>query len=85
MANILDARKEYLDNVARISEGGGNEAACETGGTWLVNPNFLSRLVALTDIMRLSLRKAANVAVGECRLAENPGTLRFHVKPGQAG
>jgi hypothetical protein len=39
-------------------------------------PDFLSRLVASSNFMRLSLRKAANVVVGECHVAGNPGTLR---------
>ncbi len=38
-------------------------------------PDFLSRLVALANFMRLSLRKAAHVAAGACRAAGNPGTL----------
>ena len=32
-------------------------------------PDFLSNLVALANFMRLSLLKAARVAVGECRVA----------------
>jgi hypothetical protein len=48
-------------------------------------PDFLSRLKALANVMRLSLLKAAHAGVGECRVAGNPGTLRFHGKPGQAG
>jgi hypothetical protein len=48
-------------------------------------PDFLLRPVALASFMRLSLRKAANVDVGEDRVAGNPGTLRSHGKPGQAG
>src|ERR1700677_2748590 len=38
-------------------------------------PDFLSRLVALAGLMRLSLLKAAHVAVAEGRVAGNPGTL----------
>jgi hypothetical protein len=48
-------------------------------------PDFLSKLVALANFMRLSLLKAARVADGECCVAGNPGTLRSHGKPGQAG
>jgi hypothetical protein len=33
-------------------------------------------LEALADFMRLSLLKATHVAVGEFRVAGNPGTLR---------
>jgi hypothetical protein len=39
-------------------------------------PDFLSRLVALANFMRLSLLKAAHVDAGERRVAGNPGTLR---------
>ena len=39
-------------------------------------PNFLLRLVALAEFMRLSLRKAAYVDVDQCRVVGNPGTLR---------
>ena len=39
-------------------------------------PDFLWRLVVLTNFMRLSLLRAAHVAVGECRAAGNPGSLR---------
>jgi hypothetical protein len=39
-------------------------------------PDFLLRLVALANFMRLSLLKAAHVAAGECRAAGNPGSLR---------
>jgi len=39
-------------------------------------PDFLLRLVALANFMRLSLTKAAPVDVGECRVAGNPGSLR---------
>src|SRR5271170_7496320 len=35
-------------------------------------PDFLWSLVALASLMRLSLRKAAHVAVGECRVSGNP-------------
>jgi hypothetical protein len=40
-------------------------------------PDFLSRLVALANFMRLSLLKAAHVAAGEYRVAGNPGALRL--------
>jgi hypothetical protein len=36
-------------------------------------PDFLWSLVALASLMRLSLLKAAHVAVGQCRVAGNPG------------
>jgi hypothetical protein len=39
-------------------------------------PDFLLRLEALANFMRLSLLKAAHVVAGECRVAGNPGTLR---------
>ena len=39
-------------------------------------PDFLLRLVALANFMRLSLLKAANVAAGECCVAGNPGAPR---------
>src|ERR1700677_340036 len=39
-------------------------------------PDFLSRLVALAGFMRLSLLKAAHVAVAEGRVAGNPGSPR---------
>jgi hypothetical protein len=39
-------------------------------------PDFLWRLVALAGFMRLSLLKAAHVAVAEGRVAGNPGALR---------
>ena len=39
-------------------------------------PDFLSSLVALANFMRLSLRKAAYVAVVGCRDVGNPGSLR---------
>jgi hypothetical protein len=39
------------------------------------SPDFLSRLVALADFMRLSLRKAAHVVVGKCCVIGNPGPL----------
>jgi hypothetical protein len=48
-------------------------------------PDFLLRLAALANFMRLSLPKAAHVAAGEWRVAGNPGTLGFHGTPGQAG
>ena len=35
-------------------------------------PDFLWSLVALASLMRLSLLKAAHVAVGQCRVAGNP-------------
>jgi hypothetical protein len=38
-------------------------------------PDFLWRLVALANFMRLSFLKAAQAGVGECRVAGNPGTL----------
>jgi hypothetical protein len=38
-----------------------------------VAPDFLLRLVALTNFMRLSLLKAAHVDVGESCEAGNPG------------
>jgi hypothetical protein len=53
-------------------------------------PDFLSRLVALANFMRLSLRRAAYVVAGESRGAGNPGTLcrkicaRIAVLPTQA-
>jgi hypothetical protein len=37
VARIQNIRKDYLDNVARISESGGEDDAYETGGTWFVN------------------------------------------------
>jgi hypothetical protein len=37
-------------------------------------PDFLSSLVALTNLMRLSLMKAAHAAVGWRPVAGNPGT-----------
>jgi hypothetical protein len=36
-------------------------------------PDFLWSLVALASLMRLSLLKAAHVAVGQCRVSGNPG------------
>jgi hypothetical protein len=39
-------------------------------------PDFLLRLVAFAELMRLSLRKAAYVVVDDCRVVGNPGTLR---------
>src|ERR1700733_13584554 len=36
-------------------------------------PDFLWSLVALANLMRLSLLKAAHAAVGECRVAGNRG------------
>jgi hypothetical protein len=52
-------------------------------------PNFLLRLVALANFMRLSLGKAARVGAGEGLAAGNPGSLRSHGtlrgKPGRAG
>jgi hypothetical protein len=36
-------------------------------------PDFLSRLVALANFLRLSLLKAAHVEVGERSVAGNPG------------
>jgi hypothetical protein len=36
-------------------------------------PDFLWSLVALANLMRLSLLKAAHAAVGECHVAGNPG------------
>jgi len=39
-------------------------------------PDFLSRLEALANFMRLSLLKAAHAGVAECSVAGNPGTLR---------
>jgi hypothetical protein len=39
-------------------------------------PDFLLRLVALANFMRLSLLKAAHVGVGECNVTGNPGALR---------
>jgi len=38
-------------------------------------PDFLLRLVASANFLRLSLTKAANVAVGEDGVAGNPGSL----------
>jgi hypothetical protein len=50
-------------------------------------PDFLSSLVALTNLMRLSLLKAAHVGVGECHVAGNPGRPSFsaHVRWGERG
>jgi hypothetical protein len=39
-------------------------------------PDFLLRLVALANFMRLSILKAAHVDPGYCRVAGNSGTLR---------
>jgi hypothetical protein len=39
------------------------------------DPDFLSNVVALANFMRLSLLKAAHAAVGECRIAGNPGSF----------
>ena len=49
---------------------------------WWAFPDFLWRLLALADFMRLSLLKAAHVVVGECRVAGNPGRPPFsaHVR-----
>jgi hypothetical protein len=38
-----------------------------------LRPDFLLSLVALANLMRLSLLKAAHVDVGECHIAGNPG------------
>ena len=45
-------------------------------------PDFLWRVVALAEFMRLSLRKAAYGVVDECRVVGNPGTLRSHRQAG---
>jgi hypothetical protein len=44
--------------------------------------DFLWSLVALSSLMRLSLLKAAHVAVGECRVSGNPGRPSYsaHVR-----
>jgi hypothetical protein len=39
-------------------------------------PDFLSRLVALANFMRLSILKAAHAGVAECSVTGNPGALR---------
>jgi hypothetical protein len=43
------------------------------------SPDFLSDSVALANFMPLSLRKAAHVAVGECRVVGNQGSPGFPV------
>jgi hypothetical protein len=50
-------------------------------------PDFLSSLVALANLMRLSLLKAAHVDVGECHVAGNPGRPSFsaQVRLGEPG
>jgi hypothetical protein len=40
-------------------------------------PDFLSNIVALANFTRLSLLKAVHAALGECRVAGNPGMLRL--------
>jgi hypothetical protein len=56
-----------------------------------LRPDFLWGLVALANLMRLSLLKAAHVAVGECPVAGNRGRpsfsaqVRSHGTPGQVG
>ena len=51
------------------------------------SPEFLSSLVALANLMRLSLLKAAHVDVSDCRVAGNPGRPSFsaHVRSGERG
>jgi hypothetical protein len=44
------------------------------------DPDFLSNLVALANFMRLSLLKASHAAVGECRIAGNPGSPTDHFR-----
>jgi hypothetical protein len=39
-------------------------------------PDFLWKLVALANIMRLSLKKGARTALSSIAWQENPGTLR---------
>jgi E3 ubiquitin-protein ligase DOA10 len=39
-------------------------------------PDFQLRVVASVNFMWHSLRRAAHVAVGECRVVGDPGTLR---------
>jgi hypothetical protein len=48
-------------------------------------PDFLSSLMALAGFMRLSSRRGAHAALFWCSVAGNPGSLRFHGQPGQAG
>jgi hypothetical protein len=52
-----------------------------------LRPDFLLSLLALANHMRLSLLKAAGVAVGECRVAGNPGRPSFsaQVRFGEPG
>jgi hypothetical protein len=48
-------------------------------------PDFLWSLVALAELMRLSLRERRTRGFVQCCVAGNPGTLRSHGSPGQAG
>jgi hypothetical protein len=36
-------------------------------------PDFLLSLMGVADFMRLSVKKAAHVGIGECGVAGNPG------------
>jgi hypothetical protein len=62
----------FMGRVRRESFGGKAHSRSLHSAT----PDFLSNFVASANFMRLSLLKAALAAVGECRVAGNPGSLR---------
>jgi hypothetical protein len=61
----------------------GGEVNCRS--LRFATPDFLWTLVALADLMRLSLRERRTRGFVQCCVAGNPGSLRSHGKPGQAG
>jgi hypothetical protein len=60
------------ETVVGESPSGSVSPSSETAGP-LRYPGFPVELGALANFMRLSLRKAAPAATGECRVAGNPG------------
>jgi hypothetical protein len=50
-------------------------------------PDFLSSLLALANLMRLFLLKAAHAVLDDCHVAGNPGRPSFsaHVRYGERG
>jgi hypothetical protein len=65
----------YLVKERVVPSGSGGDLK-EKQALHCAPPDFLLRLVAAANFMRLSLTKAAHVDVGECRVAGNPGALR---------
>ena len=70
------SRDQSVRRSAQDDDSLGEPEEKAAGPLHYATPDFLSSLVALANFMRLSLRKAAYVAVVGCRDVGNPGPLR---------